>query len=143
MAQVKQGDTVRVHYTGKLKDGTVFDSSFDRKPMQFIIGKGQVIAGFEKAIIGMQPDEAKTVDISSADAYGEYRKDLVVSVEKSKLPQNVKPEIGQRLQISQGDKNPPVLVMVIGFTDTHITLDANPPLAGKDLIFEIKLLEIV
>ena len=143
MSQVKQGDTVKVHYTGKFKDGTVFESSFDREPLKFIVGKNQVIAGFEKAIVGMSEGETKTFDVPPSDGYGEYRKELVATVERAKLQQEIKPELGLRLQISQGDKSPPAIVTVTSFTETHITLDANPPLAGKDLVFEIKLVEIV
>lgn len=141
MAPVKQGDTVQVNYTGKLSDGTVFDTSIDRHPLQVTLGKGALIAGFEKAVIGMNAGEKKTVIIPSAEAYGPRQESAVVSVERKNFPGNFEPQVGQRLELTQEDDSN-VLVTVADLTETTITLDANHPLAGKDLTFEIELLSI-
>jgi FKBP-type peptidyl-prolyl cis-trans isomerase 2 len=142
MAQAKKGDIVRVHYRGFLQDGTVFDSSLEREPFEFTLGQGMVISGFENAIIGMNEGETKRVEIKAEDAYGSYRDDLLMIVERSMLPPNIDPIVGMNLRISSPDGNYKV-VTVIDVTENTITLDANHPLAGKDLIFEIKLLEII
>ena len=142
MAQVKKGDKVKVHYTGKLDNGTVFDSSKGRNPLEFTIGDGKIIPGFEEAVISMQPGESKTIKIEAEKAYGPYRKELVAEIEKSKFPENIKPVIGQQLQVKQ-ENGQMIIVMIIGFSDTHVTLDANHPLAGRDLTFELELVEIV
>jgi FKBP-type peptidyl-prolyl cis-trans isomerase 2 len=142
MTQAKQGDTVNVHYTGKLEDGTVFDTSRSRHPLQFTIGKGQVIAGFEQAIIGMNLGESKTMTIPEEQAYGQRRQDMIVTVQRDQLPPDLNPAVGQRLELTQTDDQN-VLVTVTAMTDTTLTLDANHPLAGKDLIFDIELLKIV
>lgn len=141
MAQVKQGDTVQVNYTGKLSDGTIFDTSVDRHPLQFTLGKGSLIAGFESAVIGMSAGEKKTVIIPFTEAYGPRQDSAVVSVERKNFPANFEPQVGQRLELTQEDDSN-VLVTVAALTDTTITLDANHPLAGKDLTFEIELLSI-
>jgi peptidylprolyl isomerase len=142
MTQAKQGDTVNVHYTGKLEDGTVFDTSRSRHPLQFTIGKGQVIAGFEQAIIGMNPGESKTMTVSVEQAYGQRRQDMIVTVQRDQLPPDLNPAVGQRLELTQADDQT-VLVTVTAMNDTTLTLDANHPLAGKDLAFDIELLKIV
>jgi peptidylprolyl isomerase len=142
MTQAKQGDTVNVHYTGKLEDGTVFDTSRSRHPLQFTIGKGQVIAGFEQAIIGMNPGESKTMTVSVEQAYGQRRQDMIVTVHRDQLPPDLNPAVGQRLELTQTDDQT-VLVTVTAMNDTTLTLDANHPLAGKDLTFDIELLKIV
>jgi FKBP-type peptidyl-prolyl cis-trans isomerase 2 len=142
MTQAKQGDTVNVHYTGKLEDGTVFDTSRSRHPLQFTIGKGQVIAGFEQTIIGMNLGESKTMTIPVEQAYGQRRQDMIVTVQRDQLPPDLNPAVGQRLELTQTDDQN-VLVTVTAMTDTTLTLDANHPLAGKDLIFDIELLKIV
>ena len=141
MAPVKQGDTITVNYTGKLPDGTIFDSSVGRQPIVFTLGKGKLIAGFEKAVIGMSAGQKKTVVIPFAEAYGERRQNAVVEMERKNFPANFAPQIGQRLELTQEDDSN-LLVTVAGLTDTHIKLDANHPLAGKDLTFEIELLSI-
>ncbi len=141
MAQAKQGDKVKVHYTGKLDDGTVFDSSKEREPLEFAIGDKKVIPGFEEAVIGMDIGEKKTVKLEAEKAYGPYKKELVMVVEKKQLPQDMKPEVGQQLQIKQ-EKNPPIIVTITKVSDNDVTLDANHPLAGKDLTFEVELVEI-
>lgn len=142
MAQAKSGDTVRIHYTGKLEDGTVFDTSTDREPLKFKIGEGKVIPGFEQAIVGMNTGDSKTAEIQAKDAYGQHLKEMVQSIDRIHFPEHIKPQIGQQLQIPQDDgKN--ILVKVADVTESSVTLDANHPLAGKDLTFDIQLVEIV
>jgi len=142
MAQAKHGDTVKVHYTGKLEDGTIFDSSIKRDPLQFKIGVGQVISGFEQAVVGMSPGESKNTKVPSDKAYGSYRKEMVMAVDRDKFPANIKPEVGQQYQIPQeGDRK--TVVTVTDVSESSVTLDANHPLAGKDLTFDIQLIEIV
>lgn len=141
MTQAKKGDTVKIHYTGTLADGTVFDSSAGREPLSFTIGSGQVIPGFEEAVTGMVRDEKKTITIPVDKAYGPRNEELVFNVPCSQVPPEITPEIGQRLQM-QGPHNQPIIVTVTEVTDVHILLDANPPLAGKELNFAIELVEI-
>ena len=141
MTQAKKGDTVKIHYKGTLDDGTVFDTSEGRDPLSFTIGTGQVIPGFEDAVTGMAVDERKNVTIPSDKAYGERNEELVINVPRDQVPPDIEPEVGQRLQM-QGPQNQPVFVTVSEVTDEHILLDANPPLAGKDLTFDIELVEI-
>jgi len=142
MAQAKQGDTVQIHYTGKLDDGTVFDTSRERHPLRFTLGKGQVIPGFEQAVVGMSIGEIKTAKIPVELAYGPRRSDRIITIERSQLPTGIDPKIGQRLELTQAD-NQNFLATVTGSTDTTLTLDANHPLAGKALTFDIELLRIV
>jgi len=141
LSKVKDGNTVKVHYTGTLKDGSVFDSSVEREPLEFKLGEGQLIPGFEKAVIGMEEGEKTEVDIPVKEAYGEAREDLVINVPKDQLPDDVEPELGMQLQVNQPDGQP-VPVTVAEISDDELTLDANHPLAGKDLKFEIELVEI-
>ncbi len=141
MSQVKQGDTISVHYTGKLADGTIFDSSYGRAPIQFTLGQGKLIAGFEKAVIGMKTGEKKTAIIPVLEAYGPRHDKAVVEMERKNLPQNLIPQVGQRLELTQDDEST-VLVTVTAVTEAAITVDANHPLAGKDLTFEIELVSI-
>ena len=136
-----KGNTVQVEYTGKLKDGTVFDSSVGRDPLEFTVGAGQMIAGFDKAVLGMKVGESKTVTISAADAYGPPRDDLFTTVNRTELPDNVTPEVGLQLQGVRQDGSIATYT-ITAVTNTTVTVDANHPLAGKDLIFEIKLLSI-
>ena len=137
----KDGDTVRVHYTGTLEDGTQFDSSVGGEPLEFTMGAGNVIEGFEKAVTGMQVGESKTVTIPSDEAYGEHRDDLVLVISREQLPEGMDPGLGQQLQMQQTDGRK-ILVTVIGTSETTITVDANHSLAGRDLTFEIELVEI-
>lgn len=141
MEQAKKGDNVKIHYTGKLDDDTEFDSSIDRDPLQFMLGEGLLIPGFEEAVEGMSPGEKKTIRIPAEEAYGPYIKELVADFDKGLLPPEMSPQLGEELKIEQEDGNI-AMVRVIGLTDTTITLDANHPLAGKDLIFDISLVEI-
>ena len=142
MAQAKTGDTVHVNYTGKLADGTVFDTSQDRRPIQFTIGKGQLIAGFEQAVVGMNKGEAKTVVIPADQAYGPRLEENVVAVDRKNLPADLNAEVGQRLEITQTDDRT-ILVTVVKVSEASMTLDANHPLAGKDLTFDIELVGII
>ncbi|GBE35983.1 FKBP-type peptidyl-prolyl cis-trans isomerase SlyD [bacterium BMS3Bbin07] len=142
MVQVKAGDTVRVHYSGFLDDGTVFDSSLEREPFEFTLGQGMVIPGFEDAVVGMDVGDSKTVNIPTDQAYGPYRDELLVAVERSQVPPNIEPDVGMELQI-RTPEGTVTNVTITEMDENSITLDANHPLAGKDLIFEIKLVEIV
>jgi len=138
---VKTGNKVKVHYKGKLNDGTVFDSSEGREPLEFTVGKGEMISGFDKAVDGMAVGETKTVTIPSDEAYGPRREEMILDVPKSQLPEGMSPNVGDMLQVQQPNGRP-VPVTVVEVTDTAIKLDANHPLAGKDLTFEIKLEEV-
>ncbi len=142
MVQVKAGDTVKVHYSGFLDDGTVFDSSLEREPFEFTLGQGMVIPGFEDAVVGMGVGDTKTVNIPTDQAYGPYRDELLVAVERSQVPPNIEPDVGMELQI-RTPEGTVTNVTITEMDENSITLDANHPLAGKDLIFEIKLVEIV
>lgn len=142
MEEAKNGDTVKVHYTGKLEDGTIFDSSANREPLQFKIGEGKIIEGFEKAVVGMNPGDEKTTKVSSDKAYGPHRNELVVAIPRKQFPEHLKPEVGQQLQMRQRDGRTSI-VTVADVSESTVTIDANHPLAGKDLTFDIKLLDIV
>ncbi len=142
MAQAKHGDTVRVHYTGKLEDGTIFGSSANSDPLQFTIGEGRIIPGVEQAVIGMNPGESKTIKVPADKAFGPHHKEGVSVVNRSEFPDDLNPEVGQRLQIRQEDGEKTV-VRVVAVSESSVTLDANHPLAGKDLTFDIQLHEIV
>ncbi len=139
--QQKNGDTVKVDLYGKFEDGTVFDSSAGRDPMEFTIGQGQVIPGFENAIVGMELGDAKTTTIQASDAYGEHNKELLLVVERNKLPQDLNPSVGEQLELRRPDGQA-ILVTIAEVSDASITLDANHPLAGKNLVFDIQLKEI-
>jgi FKBP-type peptidyl-prolyl cis-trans isomerase 2 len=142
MAQVKNGDTVKVHYTGKLQDGTVFDSSVERDPMQFTIGEGRVIPGFEDSVIGMNPGDSKTIEVSPDKAYGSYRDEMVITLGRNHFPEHLDLQVDQQLQIFREDGQA-FIVRVTGVSESTVTLDANHPLAGRDLTFEIQLIEII
>ena len=138
MTEVKRGDNVKVHYTGKLADGSIFDSSDGGEPLEFAVGSGQVIQGFEEGVVGMKVGESKVVEIPVAKAYGERNDEMVIQAPIEQVPPDLKPELGMRLEM--GGANGEILrVVVVEITDTHITLDANPPRAGEDLTFEIEL----
>jgi peptidylprolyl isomerase len=141
MAQAKKGDTVKVHYTGKLEDGSEFDSSAGRNPLQFTLGGGKIIPGFEKAVLGMSPGESKTATIPADQAYGPHQEELVWDVDRERFPDNINPELGLQLEVRQAD-NQEVNVVVTGVSESSVRLDANHPLAGRDLIFDIQLMEI-
>ncbi len=141
MVQAKPGDTVKIHYTGKLEDGTVFDSSIDREPLEFTLSGGQVIPGFDQAVVGMSPGESKTEIIPMEQAYGPHREEMVIEVNRQQLPLDLEPEVGQQLQVQQ-DKGHALPVFITDVTESTVTLDANHPLAGEDLTFDIQLVEI-
>jgi len=141
MAEAKSGDTVRVHYTGTLGGGRVFDSSQGRDPLEFTLGAGQVIPGFDEAVTGMEPGQEKSVTIPVDEAYGQRRPELVGTVPRQQFPPEIEPAVGQQLQMSQGGQV--FVVTVTGVTDGEVTLDANHPLAGEDLTFQLELVEIV
>jgi len=141
MVKAESGDTVKVHYTGTLEDGTVFDTSVEREPLEFTLGQGQLIPGFEQAVIGMKIGDLKTINIPADQAYGPYRDDLILVIERDQLPEDLDPEVGQQLQMTQADGEV-VRVMISDVSEATATIDANHPLAGKDLTFEIELIEI-
>lgn len=141
MAQAKQGDSVKIHYTGRLDDGTVFDSSQDRDPLEFTVGAGMVIPGFDAAVAGMAVGDEKTAEIPADEAYGPRRDDLLISVPADRLPDDLEPQVGQQLQMQAGDGRT-FVAAVTEVEDEAVVLDANHPLAGKDLIFDIELVEI-
>ena len=142
MGKAKVGDTVKVHYTGKLEDGAEFDSSSGREPLEFTIGNQQVIEGFENGVVGMEINETKVITIPADQAYGPYHKELALEVPIEQFPSNITPEVGLQLQLTQPDGQP-VNVMITEVTDATVTLDANHPLAGRDLTFDIQLVEIL
>jgi peptidylprolyl isomerase len=168
MAQAKNGDKVRVHYTGTLDDGSIFDSSEESVdegsdecadecgahdndcgcggnaggPMEFVIGQGNLIPKFESAVIGLEPGQSTKVKIAADEAYGQRAEEMVAVIERSEIPADMKPQVGDHLEVVMQDGTP-MPVMVTDVTDTTITLDANHPLAGLDLTFDIRLVEIV
>ncbi len=141
MPQVQEGNTVKVHYTGKFVDGTQFDTSTERGPLEFTMGEGQVIPGFEQAISGMSPGETKTVTIAPDEAYGPHREEMVLEIERDQFPPNLDPEVGQQLELHQPNGSV-IGVRVTDVSDDNVTLDANHPLAGQELVFDIELVEI-
>jgi peptidylprolyl isomerase len=141
MNKVKDGDTVKVHYTGKLENGEVFDTSREQEPFEFTVGNKAVIPGFEKGVVGMEVGDTKTIEIPPEEAYGAKQDQLVVEVNKSEFPDDITPAIGQRLQIRQQDGNP-IIVTITDLTEDIITLDANHPLAGYTLFFDVELVDI-
>lgn len=141
MSIAKKGDKVKVHYTGKLTDETVFDSSREREPLEFTLGAGQMISGFDKAVEGMEKGQQKKVEIPSGDAYGDKKDEMMVKVEKTQLPEEMTPEVGMQLQATQENGQTQILT-IADVEEQHVVLDGNHPLAGKDLVFEIELVEI-
>lgn len=141
MAEAKQGDTVHIHYTGRLADGTTFDSSKDRDPLELTLGEGAVIPGFEKAIEGMTVGDQKTAEIPVNDAYGPRRDELVMDVPRTQLPDGMDPKPGEQLRMQTPDGQA-VPVVVADTSDEAVKIDANHPLAGKDLTFDLLLVKI-
>ncbi|MGD8624818.1 MAG: peptidylprolyl isomerase [Anaerolineae bacterium] len=142
MAKAKIGDKVRVHYMGKLEDGTVFDTTTSREPISFTIGEGQVIPGFEQAVIGMEPGASMTAHVPADKAFGPHYAEMVGMIHPDQLPDEIEPQVGQQLQIP-GEKGKPFVVNVTEVSESAITVDANHPLAGEDLVFDIRLVEIL
>ena len=142
MQQAQQGDKVRVHYHGTLRTGETFDSSEGREPLEFTVGSGQVIKGFDEGVNGMNVGEKRTLEIGVQDAYGETNQDLIIEFPKAQFPAEMTPEVGQQLMMSNGSgQSFPVTIKEI--KEDSVLLDANHPLAGQDLIFNIELVEIV
>jgi|TARA_R110002012_G_scaffold89716_2_gene219889 FKBP-type peptidyl-prolyl cis-trans isomerase 2 len=142
MSQVKENNTVKVNYTGKLANGQVFDSSEGREPLEFTLGQGQLIPGFEKGVIDMKLNEKKTITIAKEEAYGEVNNDLIQEVKKTELPEDMKPEVGMGL-VSKSPDGREVNLMVTEVKDDSIVVDANHPLAGKELIFDLEVVDII
>ena len=134
-------DIVKVHYTGTLEDGTVFDSSRDREPLGFKVGGGEMIRGFDAAVVGMAVGDTKKFTIPADDAYGQHREEMVFQINRSQLPDGMEPEVGHHLQ-TEAEGGHPVVLEIVAVDDTHVTLDGNHPLAGRDLNFDIELVEI-
>ncbi len=141
MSKVKENDTVKVHYTGKLKNGQIFDSSVDREPLEVTLGQGGLIPGFEKGLVDMEVNEKKTVVIPKTEAYGEVQKELFQKVNKEELPDTIQPEVGMGLVAKNADGTEREL-RVAEVNDDHIVIDANHPLAGHDLTFDLELVAI-
>lgn len=141
MSKAKDGDQVKVHYTGQLENGDVFDSSRQRDPLEFVIGSGNVLPGFENGIIDMEVGDSKRITISPEEGYGEKREELVVTVMRNEFPDHIAPAVGQQLQIKQ-EKGDILNVNITALDEESITLDANHPLAGHTLLFEVELMEI-
>ena len=142
MQQVKAGDTVKVHYHGRLTDGTTFDSSNGRQPLEFKVGSGMVIKGFDDGVLGMSIGEKKTIEIPVVDAYGPEDPQMLMDFPIDRFPEDMKPEIGMQLNMSNGSgENFPVVIREI--KGDLVTLDANHPLAGEDLIFDLELVDII
>jgi len=142
MAEAKKGDAVKVFYIGRMEDGSVFDTSEGQDPLEFTIGKHEVIYGFEHAVIGMQPGESKTVTLSAEDSYGPHREDMVAEVPRKDVPEHIDLVVGNYLELTRGDGEA-MPVKIAELNETTVTLDANHPLAGRELTFEIRLLEII
>lgn len=141
MAQATQGDTVHIHYTGRLDDGTVFDTSKDRDPLSFVVGGGQVIPGFDSAVEGMTAGDTKTATVAAAEAYGQRRDDLVMPVPREQLPDGLEPEVGMPLEMRTAEGQT-AQVIVAEVAEDAIQIDANHPLAGRDLTFDIELVKV-
>lgn len=141
MSQATDGNTVKIHYTGTLEDGSQFDSSEGREPLEFTIGSGQVIVGFDNACRGMAIGDKKTVNLPPEEAYGEHNPEMVAEVERSMMPDDLEPEIGMPMHAT-GPNGEMLNFVIIEFTDETVTVDGNPPLAGKALTFEIEMVEI-
>ncbi len=141
MTKIKDGDSVKVHYTGTLKDGTVFDSSRDREPLEFTLGSGMLIPGFEAAVVGMTVGDSTKVTIAPENAYGDVNEELVLTVPMEQVPSHITPEAGMMLQLQTEDGGA-MEVVITSVSDDGIVLDANHPLAGQELTFDIEIVEI-
>ena len=142
MNRAKDGDTVKIHYNGTLEGGEVFDSSRDRQPLEFLIGNGDVMPGLESSVLGMEAGDTKSIEVPPEEGFGVRRDELIVDIRKSDLPDDVAPSIGQRLRISQ-EGGEAIIVTITDLSEDTVTLDANHPLAGIPLFFDIELVEIV
>jgi len=141
MQQVKAGDTVKVHYHGRLTDGTTFDSSEGREPLEFKVGSGQVIKGFDDGVTGMEVGQKKTINIPVEEAYGPKNEEMVVNFPRANFPEDLNPEVGMQLNMTNGSGQViPVVIVEVG--EEEVILDANHPLAGQDLVFDLELVSI-
>lgn len=138
MEQVKNGDTVRVHYTGKLDSGEVVDTSKDREPFEFTLGQEEVIKGLEEAVVGMSPGETKTAKVPAEKAYGPHSEEKVVRLGRDEIPETIEPEVGKRLHAME-PSGKEISVTIVDVSESTVTVDANHPLAGQDLVFDIEL----
>jgi peptidylprolyl isomerase len=141
MTTLKNGDSVKVHYTGTLEDGRVFDTSKGRDPLEFKAGDGQIITGFENAILGMKVGETRDFEVSPDEAYGHRQEEMVLEVPVGEFPDHIEPKIGMRLQLKQ-QQGSPLEVVITDISNEAVTLDGNHPLAGQTLHFQVELLEI-
>jgi peptidylprolyl isomerase len=141
MSQAKNGDTVKVHFTGRLENGEVFSKSEVESPIEVTLGNGELLPGFERGIVGMEVGEKKTITVPPEEAYGPKQEDLMVEINKSNLPENVTPAIGKGLRIRQSDGED-IRVIISDMTEDTVTLDGNHPLAGVTLLFELELVGI-
>ncbi len=141
MSEVKKGDKVKVHYTGKLTDETIFDSSREREPIEFTVGAGQMIEGFDNAVVGMKKGDTKVVEIPSEKAYGPKREEAIITINKNQLGEGLDPQVGMQLEATQPDGRKQILV-IQEVKGEEIVLDGNHPLAGKELIFDIEVVEV-
>ena len=141
MQQVKSGDTVKVHYHGRLTDGSTFDSSEGRDPLEFQVGSGQVIKGFDEGVTGMEIGQKKTIQIPADEAYGQKNDEMIVQFPKANFPPDLNPEVGMQLTMTNGSGQV-IPVTILEVAEEHVVLDANHPLAGQELIFDIELVSI-
>ena len=142
MAQAKDGDTIRFHYSGTFEDGTEFDSSRGDDPLEATLGSGQLIPGLEKGLLGMAVGDKETITIAPDEGYGSFREELILKINRDEFPKDVTPKVGQQLRL-QKPGNPPFTVLIMEVNDDSIVLDANHPLAGKTLLFSVELMEIL
>lgn len=141
MEGIREGDRVQVHYTGKLQSGEVFDSSQGREPLDLTIGEGKIIPGFEQALLGMQTGDKKSFDLTPDQAFGERKDELVHVIQKEQIPSDIKLEVGMQLAL-EGQQKEPIPAQVVDISESTVTLDTNHPLAGKDINFEVDVVEI-
>ncbi|MBT8330982.1 MAG: peptidylprolyl isomerase [Deltaproteobacteria bacterium] len=141
MKEAQVGDLVSVHYTGKLNDGEVFDSTKDRDPLEFTLGKEELLAGFENGVVGMKPGESRSVTLEPENAFGDRREDLLLKLPMKEIPQNITPSVGLQLKLSNASGND-MTVVVTEVGEDSVTLDGNHPLSGQTVVFDIELLEI-
>ena len=141
MTQAKNGDTVTVHFTGKFEDGEVFDTSQNGKPLEFTLGSGSMMPGFEAGVLGMEVGESKIIHVTPEDAYGQRQESMVATLQREEFPDHITPEVGQQIEIRHPDGGS-FRVLVAEVTDGAVTLDGNHPLAGKDLVFDVDLVQI-
>jgi len=141
MAQAKAGDRVKINFTGKLEDGSVFANTANSEPLEFKLGEGKLIPGVENAVEGMNVGESKTVKVPPEQAYGQCHDELVEVVGRDKFPKDAEPQVGQQFEVPQ-QEGQPMVVRVVDVSEQTVTLDGNHPLAGRDLTFELELLEI-